>query len=197
MHSDEEQGDDELPIYYFFTAAEIVEYLPLKKNAKGAFYEFRLSNNRRYEQFKDVRRKVIVERISRLLHEAREFYWSAFAERLHADTIQAGSFHSNSPVTYLFRKVEGTNVVLVRDDQTGQTSLLEPRRDLYRCVGGFVWGYRGTCPHFLATSLLAHHLNGKRPLRKQVNELLDYLELFPDDEEFDLSSSLLETFISE
>ena len=63
VHSDEEQGDDELPIDYFFTATEIVEHLPLKENARGAFYEFRLSRTRRYEQFKDVRRKLIVERI--------------------------------------------------------------------------------------------------------------------------------------
>jgi hypothetical protein len=196
IHSDEEQGDDELPIYYFFTATEIVEHLPLKEDATGAFYEFCLARNRRYEQFKGIRRKVIVERITRLLREAWELYLRVFTERLPFHTIEAGRFQPETPFTYLFRKFEGTNVVLVRDDQTGQTSLLEPRRDLYECFGGFIWGYRGTGPHFLATSLLAHHLNGQRPSREQVNRLLDYLEMFPGDEEFDLSSSLLETVIS-
>ena len=196
VHADEEQGDDELPIYYFFTAAEIKNHLPLKKNATGTFYEFRLSRKRRYEQFKDVRRKVIVERIARLLDEAQKLYLRIFAERLYFHTIEAGRFQPGTPFTYLFRKLAGTNVVLVRDDQTDQTSLLEPRRDLFECFGGFIWGYRGTGPHFLATSLLAHHLNGQRPSREQVNRLLDSLEMFPTDEEFDLSSSLLATIIS-
>ena len=196
MHADQEHGDDESPIDYFFTAAEIVKHLPLKKNSTGTFYEFRLSGKRRYEQFKDVRRKVIVERITHLLREARELYLRAFAERLHFHTIEAGRFQPGTPVTYLFRKVEGTNVVLVRNDQTGETSLLEPRRDLYECFGGFAWGYRGTGPQFLTTSLLAH-LNGQYPPRKQWDRMLDYLDMCPADEEFDLSSSLLETVISE
>ena len=42
VHSDEEQDDDELPIDYFFTATEIVEHLPLKKNATSTFYRIPL-----------------------------------------------------------------------------------------------------------------------------------------------------------
>ena len=196
VHSDEEQGDDELPIDYFFTATEIVEHLPLKENARGAFYEFRLSRTRRYEQFKDVRRKLIVERITFLLREARERSLRAFAKRLHSPTIMAGSNYSGTPVTYLFRKVEGTSVVLIRHDQTGQTILLEPRRDLYKYDGGFAWGYRGTGPQFLTTSLLAHLLNGQDPSHEQFDRMLTYLGMCPADEEFDLPSSLLKTFIS-
>ena len=58
VHADEERGDDELPIDYFFTAAEIVKHLLPEEECDGCrCSEFRLSGKRRYEQFKDVRRK--------------------------------------------------------------------------------------------------------------------------------------------
>ena len=80
-----------------------------------------------------------MERITRLLREAREHYLRAFAKRLHSPAIMAGSNYSDTPVTYLFRNVEGTSIVLIRPDTTGQTILLEPRRDLYKYDGRFAW----------------------------------------------------------
>ena len=121
----------------------------------------------------------------------------ALAKRLHLHTNEAGRFHPGTPVTYLFRKFEGANIVLARNDQNGETNLIEPRRDLYKCFGGFAWGYRGTGPKFLTTSLLAHHLNSQCMSHEQWERLLDYLDMCPAHWEFmDLSSSLLETVIS-
>lgn len=196
VHTDEEQGDDQIPVDYFFEAADIVEHLPLSKNAKGPFYEFRLSQNRRYEPFKNIRRKVIVNRIARTLRIAQKLYLSELTESLYIHSRWAGLFGEDSPVTYLFRKVEGADVVLVRNDQSGETVLLEPRRDLYEYTGSFAWGNAGLGPRFLTTSLLAHYLDGQDLSNMQWNRMLDYLDMCPSHREFDLSSSLVKTIIS-
>ncbi|MCG8455742.1 MAG: DUF6166 domain-containing protein [Holophagales bacterium] len=195
IHSDREVVDDIVPVDYFFTAPEIVEHFSLTKG--DLYYEFRLTHNREFEEFRDIRRRVIISRIQGQLEEASDRYRKELSRSLHLYTGEAGHAGSDASFTYLFRKLERTSLVLVRNEETKATQLLEPRRDLYKCFGGFEWGYRGTGPQFLTASLLAHHLGDVASTKQQRERFLDFLETRKGYREFDLSSRRLADLLGE
>ena len=74
----------------------------------------------------------------------------------------------------LLRRVEGASIALIKEG-TNNPELLQTRYDLYPCIGGISWGYKGTGVHSLAYSLLPLFINVKGDLAESVSNMIDNL----------------------
>jgi|GEM_PF-5624944 hypothetical protein len=163
----------------------------------GQYYTFSLSRNRRFERYRnrspDAVKNLILDGIHQARSHHRQFVLGRFFET-HVDVRVTDP--TPHPVTYLLRVVEGSHVVLWRDEVSRGTRPLEPRRDLFNYAGDFYWGYGGTGPMFLTMSILGHYLgrNGV-PTNEQRLNLLSALGEIPKASNMDIPSNTLERIL--
>lgn len=167
LHSNDEQDEH---VHYFFTAREIQNHWYL--NSKKDHYCFSLTEERRYEDFRNLGRKHIKERILEGVRDLRgsieSLIWSGFIA-IRSDTRTLG----DTPGNYILTRPHGCPTAIYKFD--GQAMPLDPRKDVVPTLGHFEWGYDGSGPMLLAASILTHFMAGEIPTRDEINAVKDYL----------------------
>ena len=192
LHTQSESGET---TSYFFSASEIVQSWSVTK-CNGYYYfaltkdkQFFVHRNRADTDIEDI----IISGLRQTESHQTEFMFRSFFN-VYVDTrTMLPSPHS---ITYLLRDVEGCNIVLYRDNDTGGIRPLEPRRDLYTYSGDFSWGYSGTGPMFLAASILGHHFGGTCiPTIEQQRKVVKLLGMIPEAQPFDITSEKIDALL--
>lgn len=167
LHSDDEQGEH---VHYFFTAWEIQNHWYL--NSKEDHYCFSLTEERRYEDFRNLSRKrikkTILEGVRDLGGSIESLIWRGFIAT-RADTRMLG----DTPGSYILTRPHGCPTAIYMSD--GQVMPLPPRQDVVSTFSHFEWGYDGSGPMLLAASILTHFMAGEIPTRDEINAVKDYL----------------------
>ena len=102
---------------------------------------------------------------------------------------------------YEFNVVGGiTGVVTYKAEAEEKKYLLPTRRDLYSDYPGeFSWGYSGSGPTFLATSILAHHFGhddfGSVEIRGLLKNFISQLPYHPDAGPFFITTEFMENIL--
>lgn len=160
LHSNDEQGE---PVHYFFTAEEIQKHWYL--NSEESHYCFSLTKVRKYEDFRDLKRKHIKEKILdgiRILQVSIEsLIWRGFTAT-HSDTRSLG----DTTGKYILTRAHDCPIAIYMLDKKGMP--LPSRNDVMSAPGHFEWGYEGSGPKLLAASILAHFMAGEIPTHEEI-----------------------------
>lgn len=159
LHTDSEHDE---PIHYFFTAKEISATFEITSD--GKHYRFAITNDRKYTEYQNRSRKEIRAAINNGIR-------TASAERNESLIRGCFSFfalptkHQDSKPDFVYKlmHIEGTRVVVVRNQKTNESRLLDMRRDLYQCYDDYFWGDLDSGCDLLAVSIVAHHCDGMVP----------------------------------
>lgn len=186
------QDDQELTHTYFFTAEQVMR---LPYNAENDAYRFYIGRDDPYADRKDLPPSQILDTIQNGILKSKEEKNIRYIQRLFLHTRAVGRSNGYR-CCYLLRHLEGVDVCIAEADGTGNSSVLEPRRDLFPNFGGFAWGYAGTGPQFLAWSLLTHLKDGAPPSLGEVTLVVHrILEILPDHLEWDVPPELIEALL--
>jgi hypothetical protein len=185
---------NEETITYFLSAEDIAKNLPYHE--KDDSYIFYVGSQKNYSTFKNNQHKKILDAIEGGILHAEQEKNKKYINRLFFHTKEAGrSYHQRC--IYLLRQVEDVGVVIVEDTNRGGKELLEPRRDLYKCFGGFSWGYTGEGPKFLANCLLSHMYDGEKPPSYEVETILHWLiRSLEQNKNWDIPQELVKAVLS-
>lgn len=167
LHCNDEQDER---VHYFFTAREIQKHWYL--NNQADHYCFSLTKERKYEDFRNLSRKHIKEKILEGVRDLQgsieSLIWRGFTT-IHSDTRTLG----DTPGNYILTRPYGCPTAIYVLD--GQGMPLAPRKDVVSTPGHFEWGYGGSGPKLLAASILSHFMAGEIPTRDEINAVNDYL----------------------
>lgn len=188
-------GEDGEHIYYFFSASEIAN--TFYESKCGKFYRFKITKSRDYSNFKNIKQNIISKKIKLGILStttAKNINYMRKQFKIYATPTL---YYDEKPdFLYHFKVIENVHIVICT--QRGSSAhLLEMRRDLFPNQGGFFWGGNGTGPTFLATSLLAHHFNGKEVKKEDINSLVkNLLQKLDRDKEYKITTHELVQTIS-
>lgn len=179
---------------YFFTAEDIAKLLPFDE--EKAAYRLYIGANDKYESRKNLSAEVVLATIEQGIRQTKADRTNRFVKRVFFNTIDAGRNHGHQ-TRYLLRRIEGVEICITENSETGTTDMLEPRRDLFGSIGGYRWGYCGSGPQFLAWSLLAHLRDGEVPSQQQVHFIVEWLlNELSGDAEWDIPSELIHAMLA-
>ncbi|HHK8498763.1 hypothetical protein [Vibrio parahaemolyticus] len=186
-------GNGDEKSHYFFTAEEIVNEFRLDKDEEH--YVFRITKKKCFSDYKNRSHKEIVDKINTGIQFSSRVNNAKFIERIYR-IYRIPTQHNLSEPEFIYklRREEEHAFVLVHNVKPGHTErhLLEYRRDLFVNLGSFEWGYIGDGSYFLATCILAHHLNGAKPAVSSVKKLQIYLSDLDRDQTHDVTTQTIE-----
>lgn len=180
FHSKDKDGNG---VHYFFKATDVFE--SMRSSKCGKFFVFKLTKNRSYEEYKNIKTSVILNEIEKGMTSVAAEKNKEYINRLFNIIITPTQHHYDTPdFTYHLRIVDGVRVPICINNMNNHKHLLEMRRDLYINQGDYFWGNKGAGSKFLAVSILAHHFNGDPPSSDQVASLIENLisKIGPSDE---------------
>ena len=178
LHTDDEEGGHH---HYFFDAKDIVNNL--YESSCGKYFCFSFTKNRDYKEFRDIPEKTILSRIRTAVLLAECDRNQRLVKQLyHIFATPTQHYDIHPEFTYKLAYVDDHPIVLCRNQKNGNKHLLEYRRDIFKNLGNFTWGYKGTGSYFLSACLLAHHFDGAAPSEDLVLRLRDNLLLHLDRE---------------
>lgn len=193
LHSHDESGE---PEHYFFSAEDIVK--EFTQSACKKYYWFALSSTRRYENYKNKKQKFILDKIELGMYQAEADASKSYrSNKLSVYARPTMHFQDAPDFKYRLTIVDDVRVVIAYDLRTTSRRLLEPRRDLFENQGDYYWGDDETGCHFLAVSLLAHHLDGESPTDKSVWKLRRILQSLEENSTYEVTSETLQEIIND
>lgn len=191
LHSHDE---DEEPIHYFFSAADIVNEFDLSLCQN--YFWFALSAGRQYEYYKNKDQKFINDKISLGMYQAESDANKSFIKnKLTVYATPTMHYQEQPDFEYTLDVFNNVRVVIIHNMTGASKRLLEPRRDLFKTDGDYCWGNNGTGCKFLAVSMLAHHLDGSSPSDAAVRKLMKYLQCLEDKLSHVITSEILQECI--
>lgn len=168
VHTDDAEGR---AVNYFFTAQEIQSHWYL--NEAGDHYCFSLTQDRAYEDFEDISPKVMREKLVEGIKDLKSSVESLICRGFISMNSNARNIYEPAGRYVLTRPYGCPTAIYI--DSEGCATPLDPRKDVFPYSGYFEWGYGGTGPKFLATSLLTHFLGGDIPDKSAVEALVGNL----------------------
>ena len=168
LHSDDESGDS---IHFFFTSKDIQNNWYIDES--GLYYCFALTKERQYTSFKNLKSVEISEIVQSGITDLKFSVESLICRGFISMNSNVRSIYDKSG-SYILTRPYGCPTAIYKNSE-GDSSPLDPRKDIFPYAGYFEWGYGGTAPRFLATSLLTHFFCGDVPDRKEVDAVLQYL----------------------
>ncbi|MDE1483386.1 hypothetical protein KKI90_20390 [Xenorhabdus bovienii] len=192
LHSHDEEEE---PLHYFFSAEDIVKEFNLSPCEK--FYWFALTSSRQYNAYKNKKQKFILDKIELGMFQTEGNANKKFIKnKLTAYARPTMHFQDKPNFEYAMKIFDDVRVVIIQDMAGGSRRLLEPRRDLFENQGDYYWGDDDTGCHFLAVSMLAHHLNGESPGDAAVRQLREHLQKLDEESSYVIRSETLQEFIN-
>ncbi|MEN4568886.1 hypothetical protein [Pantoea agglomerans] len=192
LHS---HDDEEETFNYFFSAEDIINEFYLTKCQK--YYRFSLTLNRNYEAFKNKSIGFILDKIQGGMDKTEGEANKRFIKsKLTAYARPTMHFQEKPNFEYLLKIIDTVRVVIISDMTSGTRRLLEPRRDLFENQSDYFWGDDDIGCHFLAVSMLAHHLDGESPSDTAVRQLLKHLQVLDAESPYVITSETLEKYIT-
>lgn len=192
LHSHDE---DEEPLHYFFSAEEIVKEFALSSCQK--YYWFALASGRQYEAYRNKKQKFILDKIELgMLQTEGEANKKFIKNKLTAYALPTMHFQDKPDFEYALKIFDDVRIVIAQDMTSGSRRLLEPRRDLFENQGDYYWGDDDTGCHFLAVSMLAHHLDGDSPCDATVRILREHLQYLDEESSHVINSATLQQYIN-
>lgn len=193
IFTEDVDGED---VSYFFTAKDIVENLNLSKD--GKVYYFKVLPERRYENFKNLKKNKILDAIEKGIDTVELSRNKDFIRQASFVFENATRHFDEEPnFEYLFKIQRQVKIVICENVNNGYAHLLETRRDLFHCHSSYGWGNYSSEVKLLAVSLLSHHLDGRHPPEKAIFSLIENkLALLDSGKEYTLTSKELEDCIS-
>lgn len=163
---------DDKPVHYLFTAEEVAR--SWNSTADNEDYYFSLRDGRIYDRFRNLERSAIREKVEKAIaagtNRTMDWVWTSLSNTY-------GSFrvpHCRYP-EYQLMKVKDAAIAIFHGGAAQLSHPIEPRKDIYRSLGTFDWGYSGEGPRLLAASILTHFLCGQTPTKSEINKLVDNL----------------------
>ncbi|BDT24068.1 hypothetical protein [Citrobacter freundii] len=192
LHSHDEEEE---PFHYFFSADDIIKEFNL--SACKEFYWFALTSNRQYENYKNKKQKFILDKIELgIFQTERDANKKFIKNKLTAYARPTMHFQDKPDFEYSLQIFDGVHIVITQDMTGGSRRLLEPRRDLFENQDDYYWGDDDTGCHFLAVSMLAHHLDGASPSDSAVRKLREHLQSLDAECSYVINSETLQEFIN-
>lgn len=192
LHSHDEEEE---PFNYFFSAEDIVK--EFKLSSCKEFYWFALTSNRQYDAYKNKKQKFILDKIELGIFQTESEANKKFIKnKLTVYARPTMHFQDKPDFEYSLKIYDGVHVVTTQDMTGGSRRLLEPRRDLFENQDDYYWGDDDTGCHFLAVSMLAHHLDGASPSDSAVRKLRKYLQSLDAEYSHVIKSETLQEFIN-
>lgn len=191
LHSHDEEEE---PFHYFFSADDITKEFNLSTCEE--FYWFALTSNRQYENYKNKKQKFILDKIERGIFQTEGDANKKFIKnKLTVYARPTKHFQDKPDFEYSLQIFDGVHIVITQDMKGGSRRLLEPRRDLFENQDDYYWGDDDTGCHFLAVSMLAHHLDGASPSDSAVRKLREHLQSLDAGDSHVINSKTLQEFI--
>lgn len=168
LHSDDESGEN---IHFFFSSREIQSNWYIDES--GLYYCFALTKERQYTKFKNLKNSEIAEIVKSGITDLKFSVESLICRSFISMNSNVRSRDDKSGA-YMLARPYGCPTAIYKNSEKS-SSPLDPRKDLFPYSGYFEWGYEGTAPRFLATSLLTHFFCGDVPDKNEVNAVLHNL----------------------
>lgn len=149
---------------YFFSATEVVHNWETTKN--GDFYYFALTAGRSYENFKNISRADLREKVESGIFEHIRHVLRVEVSRTVSFRASTRSEHY-SKGRYILCRPHGCPVALYLEED-GAGHVVEARKDIFQSCGWFEWGCLGEGPKLLAASIFSHFFCGLRPSSNEI-----------------------------
>lgn len=169
FHTEDDEGEY---VNYFFNSQDIVNSL----RERDEYFVFSLTKERDFSKNRNLKNTHIVNEIKNGISRTKVERNKDYINKLFRIVITPTQHHQSTPnFTYHLKILNGVRVVLCENNKSFHKHLLEMRRDLYINQGEWFWGNKGVGSKFLATSILAHHLNGLTPSNDQISLFIDHI----------------------
>ncbi|PWE47264.1 DUF6166 domain-containing protein [Pseudomonas prosekii] len=183
VHTDDAE---DRAVNYFFTAQEIQSHWYL--NEAKDHYCFSLTQDREYKDFRNIPPRLMRDAIEEGIRDLKSSVESLISRGFISMNSNTRNIHAPPGKYVLTRPYNCPTAIYI--DSEGCSSPLDPRKDVFPYSGYFEWGYEGTAPKFLATSILTHFLGGDIPDNSAIDALFGYLivrldRYSPEDHEID------------
>ena len=194
IFTEDEYGED---VCYFFTAHDIVIHLDLSTN--GEVYYFAILESRKYESFKGLKKKVILDKIENGMLKVEMSRNKEFLKQASFVFSNATRHFDEIPdFEYHLQFCNDVRLVICKNLNTHHEHLLEVRRDLFHCHSEYAWGDYDSSVKLLAVSILTHHLDGIQPPEQAIFSLIENkLALLNSSDKHILTSEQIQSCILE
>lgn len=194
IFTEDEDGED---VCYFFTAHDIVNNLDLSE--RGGVYYFAILDSRKYESFKGLKKKLILDSIENGMLRVEVSRNKEFLKQASFVFGNATKHFEEKPsFEYHLQVYNNVPVVICKNLSTHHDHLLEVRRDLFHCHSEYAWGNYSSSVKLLAISILTHHMDGMPPPEQAVFSLIENkLALLNSNDEHILTSEQIQSCILE